>query len=111
MSLVSISILGRFTSCLWRVTKEWWAMVVTDINIYRVEGERLKAYVSIIFNDCFIIRNLKIISGKRGLFLAMPNKKVKDGTYRDIAHPLNKEMRESLERAVIEKYLSEFPNI
>ena len=80
-------------------------MEITDVSIFKVDGERLKGYATVIFDNVFIVRDLKIISGNNGLFVAMPNKKGKNGTYRDIAHPLNQEMRETLEQKVIEKYL------
>ncbi|MGA1794698.1 MAG: septation regulator SpoVG [bacterium] len=80
-------------------------MEITDVSIFKVDGERLKGYATVIFDNVFIVRDLKIISGNNGLFVAMPNKKGKNGTYRDIAHPLNQEMRENLEQRVIEKYL------
>ncbi|MGA1843035.1 MAG: septation regulator SpoVG [bacterium] len=80
-------------------------MEITDVSIFKVDGERLKGYATVIFDNVFIVRDLKIISGNNGLFVAMPNKKGKNGTYRDIAHPLNQEMRETLEQRVIEKYL------
>jgi len=80
-------------------------MEITDVSIFKVEGERLKGYATVIFDNVFIVRDLKIISGNNGLFVAMPNKKARNGTYRDIAHPLNQEMRELLEQKVIEKYM------
>jgi stage V sporulation protein G len=80
-------------------------MEITDVSIFKVDGERLKGYATVIFDNVFIVRDLKIISGNNGLFVAMPNKKGKNGTYRDIAHPLNQEMRELLEHKVIEKYM------
>jgi len=80
-------------------------MEITDVSIFKVEGERLKGYATVIFDNVFIVRDLKIISGNNGLFVAMPNKKAKNGTYRDIAHPLNQEMRELLEQKVIQKYM------
>lgn len=79
-------------------------MEITDISVFRVDGERLKGYATVIFDNVFIVRDLKIIDGNKGLFVAMPNKKAKDGTYKDIAHPLNQEMRDLLERKIIEKY-------
>ena len=68
-------------------------MRITEVKIFTVHEDRLKAYVSITIDDCFVIRDLKIIDGTQGLFLAMPSKKRKDGQYRDIAHPLNRETR------------------
>ena len=82
-------------------------MQITEVKVYPVDEERLKAYATIIFNDCFIIRDLKVISGNNGLFVAMPSKKKKDGTYRDTAHPLNAETRQMIENTVIEEYHKE----
>jgi stage V sporulation protein G len=79
-------------------------MEITDVNVFRVDGERLKGYATVIFDNAFIVRDLKIIDGNNGLFVAMPNKKAKNGTYRDIAHPLNQEMRDVLEEKIIQKY-------
>lgn len=79
-------------------------MEITDVSVFRIDGERLKGYASVIFDNAFIVRDLKIIDGNNGLFVAMPNKKTKNGTYRDIAHPLNKEMRDNLEKKIIQKY-------
>ncbi|MGA1864597.1 MAG: septation regulator SpoVG [bacterium] len=79
-------------------------MEITDVNVFRVDGERLKGYATVIFDHVFIIRDLKIIDGNNGLFVAMPNKRTKNGTYRDIAHPLNKEMRDNLEKRIIQQY-------
>ncbi|MCB0356526.1 MAG: septation regulator SpoVG [Bdellovibrionales bacterium] len=80
------------------------SLQVTEVNIFPVNEERLKAYVSITFNDVFVIRDLKIIRGNGGLFVAMPSKKRKDGQFRDIAHPLNQEMRDNIEKAVFDAY-------
>ena len=80
-------------------------MEITDINLFRVDGQKLKAYVAVVFDNVFIVRDLKIISGKNGLFVAMPNKKTRKGVYRDIAHLLNQEMRDSIEQKIIQKFL------
>lgn len=82
-------------------------MNVTEVKIFPVNEERLKAYVSITLDNCFVIRDLKIINGNNGLFVAMPSKKRKDGQFKDIAHPLNSETRELLERAIFEAYEKE----
>lgn len=74
------------------------------MNIYLVNGEKLKAYATVIFDDAFVVRDMKIIHGNNGLFVAMPNKKTKDGTFRDVAHPLNKEMRKTIEESVLNHY-------
>jgi stage V sporulation protein G len=79
-------------------------MKLTDVQIYRVNEDRLKAYVSITIEDCFVVRDIKIIEGPTGIFVAMPSRKRKDGEYRDIAHPLNKETREKIEAAIFAAY-------
>lgn len=79
-------------------------MEITDVRIFPVSEEKLKAYVAITLDGCFVVRDLKIIQGVSGLFVAMPSKKQKDGTYKDIAHPLNPETRQWMERAIITRY-------
>ena len=82
-------------------------MEITEVKIFPVNEDKLKAYVTIIFENCFVVRDLKIINGNTGLFVAMPSKKRKDGTFRDIAHPLNSEMRSTLEQLVLKTYEEE----
>ncbi len=82
-------------------------MEITEVKIFTVNEEKLKAYVTIIFDNCFVVRDLKIINGNTGLFVAMPSKKRKDGTFRDIAHPLNAEMRTSIEKKILAAYETE----
>lgn len=80
-------------------------MEITEVKVYPVQdNEKLKGYATIIFDGCFVVRDLKIIDGNTGLFVAMPSKKKKDGTYRDIAHPLNNETRSMIEDAIIREY-------
>lgn len=79
-------------------------MKITDIRIFPVDEPKLKAFVSIIFDHSFIVSDIKIIEGTNGLFLSMPSKKRKDGTFKDIAHPLNSETRKMMEDAVIAAY-------
>lgn len=79
-------------------------MQITEVNVFPVNEERLKAYVTITIDNCFVIRDLKVINGTNGLFVAMPSKKRKDGQFKDIAHPLNKETRETIEKAVFDAY-------
>lgn len=79
-------------------------MEVTEVKVFPVEEERLKAFATVTFDDCFIIRDLKVINGNTGLFVAMPSKKRKDGTFRDTAHPLNNETRDKIENRVINEY-------
>ena len=82
-------------------------MKITEVKVYPVNEERLKAYVTITLEACFVVRDLKIIKGNEGLFVAMPSKKRKDGQFKDIAHPLNAETRAEIERAVFEAYEAE----
>lgn len=80
-------------------------MEITDVRVFPVEDdEKLKAYVTITIDKCFVVRDLKIIQGKDGLFIAMPSKKRKDGTFRDIAHPVNNETRDLVESKVLKEY-------
>jgi len=86
-------------------------MEVTEIKIFPVQEDRLKAYVSITFDNCFVVRDLKIIHGNNGLFVAMPSKKRKDGSYRDTAHPLNNQTRQMIESMVLAEYHKEIQKI
>jgi len=86
-------------------------MKVTEVKVFPVNEERLKAYAAITIDDCFVVRDLKIIQGTSGLFVAMPSKKRKDGLFRDIAHPLNKETREEIEDLVFEAYENELKSM
>ncbi len=79
-------------------------MLITEIKVFPVNEDRLKAYVSITIDNCFVVRDLKIIEGTTGLFVAMPSKKRKDGQFKDIAHPLNQETRQMIEDKVFEAY-------
>jgi len=80
-------------------------MDITDVKVFPVEEDKLKAYVTITLDHCFVVRDLKVIHGTTGLFIAMPAKRRKDGTYKDIAHPLNSDMRERMERTILSEYL------
>ena len=79
-------------------------MDITEVRVFPVDEEKLKAYVTITLDGCFVVRDLKIINGNTGLFIAMPAKRRKDGTFKDIAHPLNSETRERMERAILAEY-------
>ena len=79
-------------------------MDITDVKVFPVDEDKLRAYVTITLDNCFVVRDLKVINGTTGLFVAMPAKKRKDGTYKDIAHPLNAEMRQKMERVVLNEY-------
>ena len=86
-------------------------MKITDVKVFPVDEEKLKAYATITFENCFIVRDLKVISGNKGYFIAMPSKKRKDGTFRDVAHPLNSETRKMIEEAVLEVYEGEVESL
>ncbi len=79
-------------------------MEITDVRVFPVGEEKLKAFVSIIIDDCFVISDIKVISGTNGLFISMPSKKRKNGTFRDIAHPLNNETRKRIEERILVRY-------
>ena len=82
-------------------------MDVTEVRIFPAQEERLRAYVTITFDHCFVVRDLKVINGNNGLFVAMPSKKRKDGTYRDTAHPLDNKTRQMIESRVLSEYNKE----
>ena len=79
-------------------------MEITQIRVFPVQEEKLRAFVSVIFDSCFVVSDIKIIQGTHGLFVSMPSKKRKNGTFRDIAHPLNNETRRKFEEQIIAKY-------
>lgn len=86
-------------------------MKITEVRVFPVSEERLKGYATIIFDDCFIVRDLKIIHGNTGLFVAMPSKKRKDGTFKDTAHPLNNSTRRMIEERVLDEYRKELDRL
>ncbi len=80
-------------------------MEITDIRVRKVDGnEKLKAYVTVAFDNEFAVHNIKVIESQNGLFIAMPSRASGDGSYRDIAHPINTVFREKLQNAIIEEY-------
>jgi stage V sporulation protein G len=86
------------------LTKES-AVNITDIRVRKVAGEgKLKAYVTVTFDDCFVVHNVKIIEGKSGVFIAMPSRKTRAGEYKDVAHPIHPEFRASLQKQILDKY-------
>ncbi len=81
-------------------------MQVTDIRIKRINTDgKMRAVVSVTFDDAFVVHDIKIIEGQDKLFTAMPSKKTPDNEFKDIAHPINKEMREQLEALILGKYI------
>ena len=81
-------------------------MEITEVKVFPAKetGSRLKAYATLVFDNCFIIRDLKIIEGDKGLFVSMPSRRRKDGTFRDIVHPLNSDTRKRIEDTIIIEY-------
>ena len=78
---------------------------ITDIRIRSVEKEgKMKAVVSITIDDEFVVHDIKIVEGEKGMFIAMPSRKASDGEYRDIAHPINTATRERLQSMILDKY-------
>lgn len=80
-------------------------MKITEVKVYPAkENGRLKAYATVVFDDCFIVRDLKVIEGEKGLFISMPSRRRKDGSFRDIVHPLNADTRKMIEDSIIKEY-------
>jgi stage V sporulation protein G len=80
-------------------------MKITDILVKKVSGEgRLKAYVSVTFDDCFAVHNMKVIDGKNGIFVAMPSRKTNKGEFKDVAHPITVDFRVALQDVVLKAY-------
>lgn len=80
-------------------------MQITDIKVRKINAEgRMKAVVSVTFDDAFVVHDIKVIEGQERLFIAMPSRKTPDGEFKDIAHPINAEMRESLQNMILAKY-------
>ncbi len=80
-------------------------MKITDVRVRKITKEgKMKAIVSITMDDEFVVHDIKVIEGEKGLFVAMPSKRAADGEYRDIAHPINSETREEIQRIILEEY-------
>ena len=80
-------------------------MTITDVWVRKITKEgKLKAIVSITLDDEFVVHDIKVIEGEKGLFIAMPSKKSADGEFRDIAHPINSSTRENIQSIILEKY-------
>jgi len=80
---------------------------ITEVRITLRNEEKLKAFASITFDDSFVVRGLKVISGSQGYFVSMPSRKRKDGSYQDIAHPINNDMRKKIEDKVLDAFENE----
>lgn len=80
-------------------------MQITDVRVRKITKEgKMKAIVSITFEGEFVVHDIKVIEGDKGLFIAMPSRRMGDGEYRDIAHPINSETRDRIEKIILEKY-------
>ncbi|MFH0793627.1 MAG: septation regulator SpoVG [bacterium] len=88
-------------------------LVITDVKVrpFKKDDDKLKAFATITFNNCFVVCDLKVIQGNDALFVAMPSRKRNDGTFRDVAHPLNQEMRDIIEEQVISVYHEELKSL
>lgn len=80
-------------------------MDITDIRVRRVGGDgKLKAYVTVTLDNCFVVHNIKVIHGRNGTFIAMPSRRTKTGEYKDVAHPINSDFRHTLQERVLAAY-------
>lgn len=81
-------------------------MKITSVNVRKIEkeGSRMKGIASVLLDDSFAVHDIRIIEGEKGLFIAMPSKKTPTGDYRDIAHPINPEVRSMFEEAILKAY-------
>lgn len=80
-------------------------MEITDVRVRKVSSAgKMKAVVSVTFDEAFVVHDIKVIEGKERLFIAMPSRKTADGEFKDIAHPINTELREKLQAVILEKY-------
>jgi stage V sporulation protein G len=86
----------------YKMTKK---LEITEVKVYPAKDSgKLKAYATIVFENCFIIRDLKVIEGEKGFFVSMPSRRRKDGTFRDIVHPLDSDTRQQVEDFIIKEY-------
>lgn len=79
-------------------------MEITEVKVFPIQEEKLKAFVSIVFDHAFMVNDIKIIQGRDGLFISMPSRKKKNGEFKDVAHPLNNETRRMIEEKVLAEY-------
>ena len=86
-------------------------MEITEVRISLRNDDKLKAFASITFDDCFVVRGLKIIEGANGTFVAMPSRKRNDGTYQDVAHPVNNQTRQKIEARILSEYATELARL
>jgi stage V sporulation protein G len=77
---------------------------ITDVRLFPIADEKLRAFVSIVLDGCFMVNDIKVIQGKDGLFISMPSRKKRNGEFKDVAHPLNQETRRLLEERILGEY-------
>jgi stage V sporulation protein G len=82
-------------------------MEITEITVSIRDEDKLKAFVNVTFDNCFVVRGMKVIKGATGYFVSMPSRKMNDGTYRDIAHPITNDFRDKIEKAILRQYQEE----
>ena len=79
-------------------------MEITEVKVFPVQEEKLKAFVSIVFEGCFMVNDIKIIQGRGGRFISMPSRRKKNGEFKDVAHPLNNATRQRIEKLILSEY-------
>ncbi len=79
-------------------------MQITEVKVFPIQEDKLKAFVSVVFDGCFMVNDIKVIQGRDGLFISMPSRKKKNGEFKDVAHPLNNETRRMIETRVLAEY-------
>lgn len=79
-------------------------MEITEVKVFPINEEKLKAFVSVVFDQCFMVNDIKIIQGREGLFISMPSRRKKNGQFKDVAHPLNNETRKRMEHRILTEY-------
>ena len=79
-------------------------MEITNVKVTLVDDPALKAIATLTFDACFVVKGIKVVLGERGLFVAMPSRRLPDGTYQDVAHPINTEFRSELQLAILDAY-------
>ena len=80
-------------------------MEITEVKIYLANEGKLKAYATMVIDNCFIVRDMKVIKSDKGYFVSMPSRRKKDGSFKDIVHPLDSQTRKDVEKRIIDEYL------
>lgn len=81
-------------------------MEITDVRVFPIADEKLRAFVSVVLDGCFMVNDIKVIQGKEGLFISMPSRKKRNGEFKDVAHPLNQQTRQRFEERILGEYLA-----